>query len=124
MKLSTGDEISIKVCWYPKETKYVLNGLEYNSVEELIQEFLFSKYLFTPDFDSMFVLKRIVRIYDVGNLLVRIFPNFFTPKYNVYLRVLRRSLSFEEGETQLVELCKILEKLVAPPQEQECTIYS
>ena len=131
MRLSTGDEIAIKVCRYPKETKYILNGLEYNSVEELIQEFLFSRYLFTPDFDSMFVLKQTVRIYEsriifypVENFLVQVFPNFFTPKYNVYLKGLRGALSLEEGETQLVGLCKILERLVASPQKQECTIYS
>ena len=124
MRLSTGDEVAIKVCRYPKETKYILNGLEYNSIEELIREFLFSKYLFTPDLDDWFFLKQTVRIYEVGNFLVRNFPAFFTPKYNVYLKGLRRSLSLEKEETQLVGLCEILEKLVAPPQEQECTIYS
>jgi len=124
MRLSTGDEVAIKVCRYPKENKYILNGLEYNSVEELIREFLFSKYLFTPDFDSIFVLKPIVRIYGVGNFLIRIFPDFFTPKYNVFFTRFRGSLCLGEGETQLVGLCEILEKLVAAPQEQECTTYS
>jgi hypothetical protein len=132
MKLSTGDIIEIEVCAYPDKKSYLLNGLRYDTVEVLIKEFLFNKYLFTPDLDDWFGLKSTVRIFSIGSIWRRLFAEFLPPLYTVHFDGnYTMQVFFSEGyevtpyETELKVLGEMLEMLInTPPQKQICTIYS
>lgn len=134
MKLSTGDIVELEVCVSPDKVSYMLNGLRYNSPEDLIEEFLSRQGLFTPRFDEWFGLKDEALIYDV-NLVNRLFHDFRKPKYTIYFdwcNYYQGLNNFKPAEKNapypqkcLEFLCQTLEQLIQqPPQNQVCEIYS
>jgi hypothetical protein len=133
MKLSTGDWVEIKVCRFPDEIVFLLNGLPYETVEKCIKAFLSSNLLFTHDLSLDY--GDTVGIYFLTSNWKRLFSLFTEPDYLVFLddsytrRVCdeqQRNIHSAESSHQieLRVLAEVLEKLVARPfQEQICTIY-
>jgi hypothetical protein len=132
MKLSTGDIVEIEVCQFPNKKSYLLNGLRYDTLDDLIKEFLMTKNLFTPDFDYLTGLLSVVEIYEIG-ILNRLFHKFKfrMPLYRVDLgeplwRILCDQRAIEDYDVQLRIICVYLEELLHPTgsKKQICTIYS
>lgn len=127
MRLSTGDIVEIEVCENPYNVRYILNGLKYETKTNLIKEFLFSNYLFTPDFDYWTGLEESVGIYKV-NLINRLTCWIKPPLYcvdfdeSLFTASSHHLLDYPK---QLEILCEYLEALLSPrTKKQTCTIYS
>jgi hypothetical protein len=135
MKLATGDVIGVEFCQYPKSTAYILNGMRYRTIVEMLNAFLESRGLELlfgdPDYWMFF---RSVSIYAIRPKWQRWINPFVQPLYQVYFdeclsEMLSTALSKaprdDESQAKAILTClKTYMEGLAAPQKQTCTIYN